>query len=68
MDFGLRDGGECSSLGVDDVATDGDIGRHQRVIAHEVDCLLDGAMGVFKAMQPLVEIDAAVFHEVDVLV
>lgn len=57
---------ESAGFRVHDIAFDRDVVGHQRVIADEVDCLIDSLVGVVKTVEPAVKVDAAVLHEIDI--
>ena len=42
-------------------------GGHERMTGDEIDGFADGGVGVFKAVEPFLEIDAAMLHEGDML-
>ena len=67
-----RVAGWCNGLqragrGVHDVAADDDVVGNERVVAHQIDGLQYGRPRVVEAVQPPVEVDAAVLHQRDVL-
>ncbi len=57
------DWGEFAGCGVDDVAGYADVGGHEGVMAYEVDCFGDGLRYFVEAVEPFVEVYAAVAHE-----
>ena len=63
---GRSEGEELAGDGVDDVAGHADVTGHEGMVANEVDGLRYCFVDLVEAVEPVVEVDAAVAHQRDV--